>query len=101
MSPAFGAHQTPLGDWVWALGCDHGEVTSDEIVRTFSRDLILGCYLFWAEDMATEATDALVATVAIRTLLGRLAELRFGCACGLQPFRLVELPDATPEGRLS
>ena len=101
MSTVFAPRQTPLGDWVWALTCDPGEVTSDEVVRTLSRDLILGCYLFWAEDMASEATDALVATVALRTLLGRLAELRFGCACGLQPFRLVELPAAAPEGRPS
>ena len=86
---------------MWALTCDHGEVTSDELARTFSRDLILGCYLFWAEDMASEVSDALVAQVAIRTLLGRLAELRFGCSCGLQPLRLVPLLDAASEGRPS
>ncbi len=87
--------QTPLGDWVWTLRCGHGEVDSIEVVRTFSPDLILGCYLFWAEDLPSEMPDELVAQVARRTLLGRLAEMKFGCPCGLQPFRLTP-PDGAP-----
>ena len=101
MSASFAPRQSPLGDWVWAMTCAHGTVTSDEIVRTFSVDLILGCYLYWAEDLASDVSEALVVLVAMRTLLGRLAELRFDCACGLQPFRLAELPDGAPEGRPS
>jgi hypothetical protein len=81
---------------VWVMRCEHGEATSDEVALTFSRDLLVGCFLYWCQELPEEASTAIVSLVALRTLLGRLLELRFGCSCGLRPFALGELD---PEGR--
>ena len=95
----FTVEQTALGDWVWTLRCGHGQVDSMEVARTFSDDLIKGAFLHWAIEMPPEISAALVAEVAMRSMLGRLAEMRFGCPCGLQAFRLIELPGAGAGGQ--
>lgn len=93
----FTEEQTPLGDWVFTLACaEHGAVTSVEVYRTFSQDLIEGAFLFWALDLPLSVSDEEVSRVAMRSMLGRLLELRFDCPDGLRPFARHEV---LPDGR--
>ena len=94
----FYAEPTEQGNDRWTLRCDHGAVRSDEITRTFTVDLVLGAYLYWALELDASLSDEVVALVATQTLLGRLAELRWGCDCGLRPYVLGALLLAADEG---
>jgi hypothetical protein len=88
--------QQPDGSQEWTMRCPHGEVTTEEVFRRYSRAEILTAWAHMSAVLPAEVSRTIVAIAAIRELLGRLALEKWECSCDLEPFALVE---RRPEGR--
>lgn len=86
---------------LWALKCDHGLVTSDDVHEAFSPELILNRLVADRMQLPAGASHLMTALVAIRSLMGLLLTTRFGCSCGVTPLPLAELDPEADRGRLS
>ena len=80
----------PRGEIEWTVVCAHGEATSEDVRNHFSRDLILGYWIYLNATLPEETSEAVVQLVLVRSLCGRLLEERFGCTCGLLPYEIRE-----------
>lgn len=79
---------------LWALRCEHGEVTTDEVLRHFTPDQVLNRLVADRMSLPPETSNVLTVIVAMRSLSGLLLTVRYGCACGIEP---VPLPELDPE----
>ena len=70
------------------MRCPHGTVTTEEVMRRYSRAEILTAWMHMLDRLANVESDALIQIAAIRELLGRLARERWHCDCDLEPFAL-------------
>ncbi len=82
---------------LWNLRCRHGRATSDEVAALMAPSEIAETFKYWAARMPEETSDSIVALIALRMLLGRLLERRYGCRCGIVPWP-PEVPPAAKRG---